>query len=212
MKKFIISLIVVVIIFLAIRYATKTAVITPSPSPSVDLSNTYIGSGFTIQLPLLATSTASTSEAYTVLATHTYQASPIKIIPGVRFTVPSSIATGTNLSSDTYISVETLPAALTSTATSSCSADMFFDGVHKTIEQTINGVDYSVASSSGAGAGNRYEETVYALPSTQPCRGVRYLIHYGVLQNYPEGTVQEFDKAKLITEFDAIRDTVKVGL
>jgi hypothetical protein len=67
---------------------------------------------------------------------------------------------------------------------------------------------YSVASSTGAAAGNRYDETVYALPGTNPCIAVRYFIHYGVIENYPAGTVRAFDEAALRSEFDAIRRTL----
>ncbi|HVS79986.1 MAG TPA: hypothetical protein VHF05_03315, partial [Candidatus Paceibacterota bacterium] len=79
-------------------------------------------------------------------------------------------------------------------------------GTAKTI--TENGTDYSVASSTGAGAGNRYEETVYALPGTNPCVGVRYFVHYGVIENYPAGAVKEFDRQSLLSTFDSMRKTL----
>ena len=69
---------------------------------------------------------------------------------------------------------------------------------------------YSVASSTGAAAGNRYEETVYALPGTNHCIAVRYFIHYGVIENYPVGLVREFDKKSLLKEFDTIRRTLNI--
>ena len=75
---------------------------------------------------------------------------------------------------------------------------------------TDNGTIYSVASSTGAGAGNRYEETVYALPGTNPCVAVRYFIHYGVIENYPAGTVQAFNQPALLATFDAIRRTLVI--
>jgi len=43
-------------------------------------------------------------------------------------------------------------------------------------------------------AGNRYEEQVWALKDSSPCFAVRYFIHSTVVENYPEGTVIEFDK------------------
>ena len=64
--------------------------------------------------------------------------------------------------------------------------------------------------STGAAAGNRYEETVYTLPGTNPCIAVRYFIHYGVFQNYPAGTVREFDQQALLASFDAIRHTLVI--
>lgn len=67
---------------------------------------------------------------------------------------------------------------------------------------------FNVASSTGAGAGNRYEEIVYAIPGTNPCQAVRYFIHYSFFENYPVGTVREFDKKTIVTQFDQIRRTL----
>jgi hypothetical protein len=77
----------------------------------------------------------------------------------------------------------------------------------ETIDQ---GVTYSVSSSMGAGAGNRYEETVYALVGTRPCFAVRYFVHYGAIENYPSGTIQQFNKQALLKEFDSIRRTLVI--
>lgn len=38
----------------------------------------------------------------------------------------------------------------------------------------------------------------------------RYYIHYTNVENYPEGTVREFDRAVLLAAFDTIRDSVTV--
>ena len=151
------------------------------------------GYGFSIRTP----------EGYVSDESYRYQAlGPGKDISGIKFTIPSSVATGTNLSSDSYISVEELPKV------TACSAQLFLD--HGAPAETITDGDttYSVASTTGAGAGNRYNETVYALPGTNPCIAVRYLIHYGVIENYPAGLVREFDEPALIAQFDAIRRTL----
>jgi membrane-bound inhibitor of C-type lysozyme len=149
--------------------------------------------GFSIRYP----------QGFTPDENYAYQElGPGKSISGVKFTIDPSIATGTNLGSDSYLSVEEIPQA------QSCSANLFLDqaGTAKTI--TENGTDYSVASSTGAGAGNRYEETVYALPGTNPCVGVRYFVHYGVIENYPAGAVKEFDRQSLLSTFDSMRKTL----
>jgi membrane-bound inhibitor of C-type lysozyme len=162
-----------------------------------DLVRVYAnsGNGFSIRLP----------EGYAVDESYRYQAfGPGKEIVGIKFTIPESAATGTNLSSDTYISVEGIP------ATPTCQAKLFLDGVTTDEVVTDGDVTYSVASSTGAAAGNRYEETVYALPGTNPCISVRYLVHYGVIGNYPAGTVHEFDAAALRAQMDAIRRTLVV--
>jgi membrane-bound inhibitor of C-type lysozyme len=132
---------------------------------------------------------------------------PGKDIAGVAFTIPAARATGTNLAADTYFSVEALP------ATPDCRANLFLDlGASRVKAMTLsdNGVTYSVASSTGAGAGNRYEETVYAIPGTNPCLAVRYFIHYGVLENYPAGLVKAFDRDSLLKQFDAMRRTLTI--
>ncbi len=142
---------------------------------------------------------------FTVDKKYTYQElGPGKDISGVKFTIDPAIASSTNLSTDSYISVEQIPRV------QACSASLFLDQGAKAGTATIDGIEYSVASSTGAGAGNRYEESIFALPGTNPCIAVRYLIHYGVIENYPAGAVQEFDHASLVATFDAVRDTLTI--
>lgn len=132
---------------------------------------------------------------------------PTDAISGVKFTIDPAIATGTNLAADSYISVEQIPGA------QSCTADEFLqlNPGDATSTLTDNGVEYSVASSTGAGAGNRYEEWVWAIPGSNPCIAVRYFIHYGVLENYPPGMVQQYNEAALVAQFDKIRRTLTIG-
>jgi hypothetical protein len=95
---------------------------------------------------------------------------------------------------------------------SKCTAGQFLST--KTIKSQIitdGNTSYSVASSSDAAAGNRYEETVYALTGSQPCLAVRYFVHYGAIGNYPDGAVKEFDKKTLINQFDSIRHTLVIN-
>jgi len=124
---------------------------------------------------------------------------------GVKFTVPKGYSEGNNLSSDTGVSIETLPV-------SSCSAAVFLPKMlnRKELLITDKGVDYVVATSTDAAAGNRYEELVYALRGSNPCVVVRYFIHFGNIQNY-DSEVQEFDRAALVQEFDQIRQSLMLG-
>lgn len=145
---------------------------------------------------------------YTVDSTYTYQElGPGKEITGTKFTIPASLATGTNLSSDSYLSVEEIP------KTSDCSASLFLPLNPGSVVKTMvdNGTTYSVGNSDGAGAGNRYDETVYVLPGTNPCIAVRYFIHYSAIQNYPPGMVAQFNEQSLITQFDQIRRTLTIN-
>lgn len=132
---------------------------------------------------------------------------PGRDIAGVKFTIPNTLATGTNLGSDTYLSVEEIPNQ------PQCTADKFLDSVSKSEAHSITDgtTTYSVTSTTGAGAGNRYEEWVYALSGTNPCVAVRYFIHYGAIENYPSGAVREFDRVALLAQFDRIRRTLTIG-
>ena len=177
---------------------TYTGCIIVSPDASGLLTQIYATStaGFTLRFP----------QGYTVNQNYTYQAlGPGKDISGVKFTIPTTTAAGTNLSKDSYVSVEWLPKSTT------CLASEFLSPGAKTATFSDSGVGYSVATSSDAGAGNLYDEAVFAIPGTSPCTAIRYFIHSTQIANYPAGTVVAFDKAKLITEFDFIRRTLVLG-
>jgi membrane-bound inhibitor of C-type lysozyme len=163
----------------------------PGGLPKVYLDGTV---GFSIRYPA----------DYSIDTSYKYQAlGPGKDISGVKFTIPSSLATGTNLSSfNTGVSVEIIPAV------QDCNAGLFLDGNTSVQTITDNGSEYSFASTTQGAAGNRYEEEVWAIPGTNPCIAVRYFIHSTNIGNYPEGTVSEFDRTTLISQFDKIRQSL----
>jgi len=133
------------------------------------------------------------------------QVNPKKPISGVKFIIPIAMATGTNLSSyDTGISIEQLPRA------KNCTGDIYLAANVKPSTVNENGVEYSLATSSGAAAGNIYEEMVYALSGSSPCTAVRYYIHSTEISNYPPGAVQEFNSAALMEAFDKIRQSLQL--
>jgi len=143
---------------------------------------------------------------YAIDESYTYQAlGPGKDIKGIKFTIPASLRAGTNLSSDSYISVETIPGAI-----NSCSAEIYLGNPKSAGFTDENGHRFSVATSSDVAAGNRYDETVYATPFTNGCLAVRYFIHYGAIENYPAGTIKQFDEQALLNQFDKIRHTLVV--
>ncbi len=171
--------------------------VAPLPAGS-NLTQVYSSGsdGFSIRLP----------QDYKVDESYKYQAlGPGKDIAGVKFTISPSLVTGTNLSSDTYISVEEIP------QTKTCTADLFLGKGATEKRYFEDGTLYSLASTSDAAAGNRYEETVYAFPTTNPCVAVRYFVHFGSIGNYPAGSVKQFDQAALQSQFDQIRRTVVVN-
>ncbi len=166
-----------------------------APTAAEPNSFTNASSTFTVQYP----------DGWSPNADYKYTGVSVdKPIYGVQFVIPGTMATGTNLSADSYVSVEQLPRA------TSCTGDIYLLENVKASAIDANGHSYSVASTSDAGAGNRYEEWVYAIPGSNPCTAIRYFIHYTAIQNYPEGTVTEFDRAALTAAFDTIRDSVTV--
>ena len=152
------------------------------------------GIGFSIRYPA----------DYLLNTSYKYQAlGPGKDIYGVKFTIPSNMVTGTNLSSfDTGVSVEIIPTV------KNCSANLFLDGSADIQTVTENGSEYSFVSTTEGAAGNHYEEDVWAIPGANPCIAVRYLIHSMNIDNYPEGTILEFDRTTLISQFDKIRQSL----
>ncbi len=156
------------------------------------VSYSYPPLGFSIKYP----------KSYSIDESFMYQGLGADGIPGVKVSVPASLTDGTNLSSDSGVSVEYIPNA------QNCSASLFLYDKPKAITMTDGGITYSVASTSGAGAGNLYEEQVYALAGANPCIAVRYMIHTTQLANYPAGTRVAYDRATLLAQFDAIRHSL----
>jgi membrane-bound inhibitor of C-type lysozyme len=153
--------------------------------------------GFTMRYP--SNFTVDESYEYTALGSE-------KTIDGVKFMIPQILATGTNLSSDSGISVEWYQNI------EQCSADKFIETQNATATTLADGgVTYSVLASADAGVGNRYEETVFAIPDTNPCIAVRYFLHATALENYASGTILAFDKQSLLSQYDAIRRSLIVG-
>ncbi len=167
-----------------------------APVAAAPASFTNASSTFTVTYP----------NGWTPDASYQYTGvSAAKPISGVKFQIPGDMATGTNLSSDSYVAVEQLPRA------TSCTADIYIKENVKARAIDANGHSYSLATTTGAAAGNRYEESVFAIPGSNPCTAVRYFIHYGAIENYPtDGSVKEFDRAALLAVFDTIRDAVTV--
>jgi len=175
--------------------ASSTPPTTPATPPPPAGWVRYSQTGFSIAAP--ANFTANPSYDYTELG-------PGKDIKGLSLTIPASLAAGTNLGADSYISVETLPGA------SPCTAAPFVDPPTAAPSVTSNGITYSVATSSQGAAGSFYSETVYAVQGSSPCLAVRYFIHSLNIGNFTPGAVTAFNQAALIAQFDAIRATLVV--
>jgi hypothetical protein len=112
----------------------------------------------------------------------------------VAFYIPVSMDERTNLSSDSRVEVIRQPGG-------DCAASPFVEEPRTSAQTTtIGDRDFSYAEGAGAGAGNLYEEYVYALPAPagDACYAVRLFIHSGNIYNYEPGTVKEFDRQGLI--------------
>ncbi len=69
---------------------------------------------------------------------------------------------------------------------------------------TLSGTTYAEFHSSDAGAGNRYDTTSYRVSRNSQCYAIEYTVHYSVFENYPKGTVKQFDEAALTAKLDSI--------
>lgn len=200
MMKYLVGGIVFVLVALGAYYAWDmfgaTPTPTPPPPPPAPTTSTYATTTFSISYP----------STYTVNDSYSYNAFEGKPVSGVKFSVPSSMTEGTNLSSDSGISVEWLPRA------QNCTADIYLLADVKASAMMMGSTTYSVATSTDAGAGNLYEEAVYAIAGSKPCTAVRYFIHSMNIGNFPAegeaGAVREFDRAALLRQFDSIRDAL----
>lgn len=121
---------------------------------------------------------------------HTYTAlGPGHDLVGVAFAVPKKLASGTNLSTDSYIAVER--------ATTTCAMAQFVSAPTDERTEQVGTTTWRVASASDAGAGNRYSERVSLLQSGSTCFALRLFVHSTNIDNYDPGTITAFDPAPL---------------
>lgn len=144
---------------------------------------------------------------YVTNESHIYRAlGPGHDIYGIAFMVPAVLTEGTNLSKDSYLSVERQELGA-----DKCQANAFVGDPRNSRAETINGRSYAVAESGDAGAGNFYDETIYVTSAGQYCYGLRLFIHSMNIANYDPGTVREFDRAALLDTFSKFRSTFAIG-
>jgi hypothetical protein len=120
------------------------------------------------------------------------------------FRVPERFARGTNLSPDSHLSVEV------DFSGGACTPDLFQDNASGYYVETQGPITFNVSKTGDAGAGNFYEDDVYAVAGSKPCIAVRYFIHSHNIGNYDPGSVRAYDAEGLIREFDAIRRTLVI--
>lgn len=131
-----------------------------------------------------------------------YTLGPGRDIPGISFTIPADMAAGTNLSADTRMSVEVLSRA-------ACVPADFIPTTSKGTPITVGANSYRYASSADAGAGNRYDESIYVSKLRETCYGVRFFIHSTALENYEPGTRKAFDREAVTAKFKEIMASLR---
>ncbi len=194
--------ILAVAIFAAICYFIWVALSQSSSpteeAPITETKNTYATSTFSIQYP----------SNYILDDTYSYEKFKGKPIAGVKFVIPESLASGTNLfAQGTGVSVESLPRA------KKCTADIYILEDVKAIDLTVGSTTYSVATTSIVASDAFLEEQVFAIKGSSPCMAVRYFIHASDISNFEsteseDKRVKEFDSDALIRAFDEIRNSL----
>lgn len=71
----------------------------------------------------------------------------------------------------------------------------------------VNGVQFHKFSTTGVGAGNLYESTIYRTVQYGSCYEIAEVLHSGNIYNYDPGTVTEFDQAKFSGILEKIAQT-----
>jgi photosystem II stability/assembly factor-like uncharacterized protein len=119
------------------------------------------------------------------------------------FIEPSFYYPGTNL----------IEAALALTATaepgavSTCTQPSTQTGDIVSGQVTVNGYTFTRSEFVGAAAGNRYDQVFYRTVTGGKCFEVIFLIHSAEIGNYPPGTVVEYDRERLLHQFESVLGT-----
>jgi photosystem II stability/assembly factor-like uncharacterized protein len=104
-------------------------------------------------------------------------------------------------------------AALLLTATadpvvvSTCTQPLSQPAETVTGQETVNGYTFTRSESNDMAAGNIYDQISYRTAFDKKCFEVVLLIHSTNLDNYPAGTVVEFDRNGLLKKFEAVLAT-----
>jgi len=111
-----------------------------------------------------------------------------------------------------YPTTNLIEAALMLTATSdpgvvSTCTQVSRSGETVTGQVSINGYAFTRSEFSGAAAGNRYDQVFYRTVWQDKCFEVIFLVHSANIDNYPPGTVVEFDRTALLAKFEAVLAT-----
>jgi hypothetical protein len=126
-------------------------------------------------------------------------------IKAFTLTVPKAFAPQTNFSDATL----TVGTSKDATAVHECLSPST-EGPSNLATTTINGIYFTVFTSSDAGAGNYYETTSYRTLHNGTCYAIEYTIHSAQIADYPASyNLQPFDEQKIDSLMQNIVDTFR---
>ena len=108
-----------------------------------------------------------------------------------KLTVPQSFEAGTNFSGATF----TVGTSADLEALASCTKA---EGGAVAPRTNLGNVGGPWLAAHQPAAGSRYDTTSYRVVHNAQCYAIEYTIRYGAIENYPEGSVKEFD-AEFVT-------------
>jgi hypothetical protein len=195
-KKYLFLIFSLFIVFVLYQGLQHGALVASAPQGALD-TKTYVSQkGFSVAYP----------QAMRVDDAYTYSLGNEKEISGTAFFMPLELTTGTNLSSDSRVSVEILP------KTETCEIKSFLSQPIETQKPLIlNGLTYTVATITDAAAGNRYEETVSLLSNSKQCIAVRLFLHTTAIENYDPKTIQQYNADAIMQIYDTLRTSLVVA-
>lgn len=122
-------------------------------------------------------------------------------------TVPRAFEPQTNFADATL----TIGASGESAAIAQCLTPVVSGGpTTATSSVMINGITFTVSTSTGVGAGNYYETTSYRTLHAGKCYAVEYTIHSGQITNYPSSyNLRPFNNQQINSVMQNIVDTFK---
>ena len=168
-----------------------------------DANNT--AGGFSIAYPI----DFDTQDNYSATPSTDWRAGANNV-SGIKYfilTVPRAFEPQTNFSDTTL----TVGASSAKAAVAQCMVpDQSGGPATATSSATINGITFTVFTSSDAGAGNLYQTTSYRTLHAGKCYAVEYTVHSSQIANYPSSyNLQPFDQAKIDSLMQTIIGTFK---
>lgn len=129
---------------------------------------------------------------------------PLTQTPVIAFTLSRGLFQGTNLNeAGVYIGATTTPSIVSSCTEPSSQGDE----TEASSTATVNGTAFNVFDSTGAAAGNIYQEKTFRTVENGTCFELVEMLHSGQLANYPAGTIVAFDQAQFSGILEAMVDT-----